>query len=85
MKKTIHYTPCGVCSNSIDITTENDVITEVYFDGGCQGNLQGIALLVRGMKVDEVIDRLEGVHCGSKSTSCPDQFTKALRELKAKK
>lgn len=85
MKKTIHYTTCGVCSVFIDIIVEDGIIQDVYFEGGCSGNLQGIALLVKGMKVEEVIDRLEGVHCGSKMTSCPDQLVKALKELKARK
>lgn len=82
MKKTIHYTTRGVCSVFIDIVVEDDVVKEVYFEGGCNGNLQGISFLVKGMKVDDVIERLEGIHCGSKLTSCPDQFTKALGELK---
>lgn len=82
MKKTIHYTTRGVCSVFIDIVVEDDVVQEVYFEGGCNGNLQGISLLVKGMKVDDVIERLEGIRCGSKLTSCPDQFTKALSELK---
>lgn len=85
MKKTIHYTTCGVCSVFIDVTVEDGVVQEVYFEGGCHGNLQGIALLVKGMRVEEVIERLEGIHCGSKPTSCPDQLTKALTELKERK
>lgn len=84
MKKTVHYTTQGVCSASIDITVEGEVVEEVYFEGGCHGNLQGISLLVKGMKIDDVIDRLEGVRCGGKATSCPDQFVKALRLLKNK-
>lgn len=83
MKQTIHYTPQGVCSSSIDIEVEDGVIREVYFEGGCHGNLQGISLLVKGMKMDDVIERLEGVRCGSKITSCPDQFARALKELKS--
>lgn len=81
MKQTIHYKTQGVCSSSIDIEVEDGVIREVYFEGGCHGNLQGISLLVKGMKVEEVVNRLEGVHCGGKPTSCPDQFVRALREL----
>lgn len=81
MKKTIHYEPQGVCSEYIDIEVVDGIIKEVYFEGGCHGNLQGISLLVKGMKAEEVISKLEGVHCGSKMTSCPDQFAKALREL----
>ena len=82
MNKTIHYTTNGVCSVFIDIVVEDGIVEDVYFEGGCNGNLQGISLLIKGMKVDEVIARLEGIHCGSKMTSCPDQLTKALRQLK---
>ena len=81
MKKTLHFVPSSVCSAAIEVTVEDGVIREICFTGGCSGNLQGISLLVRGMKVEEVIDRLEGVRCGSKRTSCPDQLTKALREI----
>lgn len=82
MKKTLHFIPSPqVCSQSIDITIEDGVVKEICFAGGCSGNLQGISLLARGMKVEDVIDRLEGVQCGSKKTSCPDQLVKALREM----
>lgn len=81
MKKTLHFVPSSVCSSVIDVTVEDGVIREICFTGGCSGNLQGISLLARGMKVEEVIDRLEGVRCGSKRTSCPDQLTRALREI----
>lgn len=82
MKKTIHFIPDpSVCSVGIDLTVEDGIIREVCFEGGCSGNLQGISLLVRGMKVEEVISRLEGVSCGSKRTSCPDQLVKALKEI----
>lgn len=82
MKKTIHFIPASaVCSVAIDLTVEDGIIREVSFEGGCSGNLQGISLLVRGMKVEEVIDRLEGIQCGTKRTSCPDQLVKALRSL----
>lgn len=84
MEKSIHYIPTGVCSQAIDITVEDGILKEVNFEGGCNGNLQGISLLVKGMKIGEVIDRLEGIHCGYKNTSCPDQFTKALRMLEQK-
>lgn len=83
MKKSIHFIPSSkVCSQSIDITVEDDIVKEVSFTGGCSGNLQGISLLVRGMKIEEVINRLDGISCGSKNTSCPDQLIRALRELK---
>lgn len=75
------YVPQGTCSRLIEIETEGDVIKDVRFEGGCNGNLQGIASLVRGMKAPEVIGRLEGIRCGLKGTSCPDQLSKALREI----
>lgn len=78
------YKTKGVCSQSIEITVEDDVVKEVSYYGGCNGNLKGIGLLVKGMKVDEVIERLEGVRCGFKSTSCPDQLATALKEYKKK-
>ena len=74
------YTTRGVCSRSIDISFEDGVILEVTYHGGCSGNTQGVAALVRGMKVEEAIDRLSGIRCGFKSTSCPDQLACALRE-----
>lgn len=81
MKKTIHFIPAAaVCSVAIDLTVEDGIVRDVCFEGGCRGNLQGIAQLVKGMNVREVIDRLEGITCGSKGTSCPDQLVKALRE-----
>ncbi len=74
------YTTRGVCSRSIDISIEDGVILEVTYHGGCSGNTQGVAALVRGMKVEEAIERLSGIRCGFKSTSCPDQLACALRE-----
>lgn len=76
------YKTLGVCSSKIDIEISNDIIQSVKFTGGCNGNLSGIGQLVKGMKVDDVIDRLNGVLCGNKSTSCPDQLSKALAAWK---
>lgn len=76
------YKTSGVCSSKIDIEISNDIIQSVNFTGGCNGNLSGIGQLVKGMKVDDVIDRLNGVLCGNKSTSCPDQLSKALTAWK---
>ena len=76
------YTTQGTCSRSIEINVENGRVLEVNFAGGCHGNLQGICALVRGMKVDEVVDRLSGICCGNKPTSCPDQLARALKEIK---
>lgn len=77
----MRYQPKGVCSTSIDIELENDTIKSVVFTGGCNGNLQGIARLVEGMKPEDAISRLKGIHCGFKSTSCPDQLAKALESM----
>lgn len=76
------YKTSGVCSRSINFDIEDGVLKNVSYDGGCNGNLKGIGKLVEGMKVDEVINRLEGIKCGFKSTSCPDQLAKALKEIK---
>lgn len=73
------YIPKGVCSREINIELDGDVIKEVRFVGGCNGNTQGVAALVKGMKVDDAIARLEGIDCGGRGTSCPDQLTKALK------
>ena len=75
------YTPQGTCSRLIDIEMDGDRIADIRFTGGCNGNLQGIAAMARGLKASEVIERLEGIKCGNKPTSCPDQLAKALREL----
>lgn len=72
------YKTSGVCSSKINIEINNNVIESVEFVGGCAGNLSGIGHLVKGMTVDEVITKLEGIDCKSKGTSCPDQLSKAL-------
>ncbi len=74
------YRTKGTCSQTIDFDIVDGKVTNVKFFGGCNGNLQGIAKLVEGMTPDEVISRLEGIKCGFKSTSCPDQLAKALKE-----
>ena len=79
MNKKKVYPTKGVCSQAIVIELEGDVVKSVQFMGGCQGNTQGISMLVRGMKADDVIARLEGIRCGGKNTSCPDQLAQALR------
>ena len=76
----IKYQPHGVCSRQIIIDVEDGVVNSVKFVGGCSGNTQGVAALAKGMKVNDVIDRLEGIRCNSKPTSCPDQLAKALKE-----
>jgi len=76
------YNTQGVCSKCIYFDIENGKLTNVSYLGGCNGNLKGIASLVEGMDIDEVIRRLEGTTCGSKKTSCPDQLAKALKAYK---
>ena len=83
MTKHIEYKTSGTCSRAIIMDVENDIITDCKFVGGCAGNTQGVAALVRGMKVDEAIERLGGIKCGFKSTSCPDQLARALAEAKS--
>ena len=80
MKKHIEYTTKGVCSRMIIVDTEDDVITDCKFVGGCAGNTQGVAALVVGMKVDDAINKIKGIKCGFKPTSCPDQLAIALEE-----
>lgn len=72
------YKTSGVCSNTINLEIINNVVENVEFVGGCAGNLLGIGQLVKGMTVDEVIDKLKGVDCKNRGTSCPDQLSKAL-------
>jgi uncharacterized protein (TIGR03905 family) len=80
----INYQTRGVCSRMIEIDIEENVIQKVQYHGGCSGNTQGVAALVKGMTVTEAIERLEGIRCGFKSTSCPDQLAQALKEYLAK-
>ena len=81
--KHIQYRTQGTCSQLINVTAdENDIIQDVTFYGGCNGNLQGISRLVIGQKIDDVIKRLNGIRCGAKPTSCPDQLCRALEQLK---
>ena len=75
------YKTKGTCSTNIELDVENGIVKEIAFWGGCNGNLQGISRLVTGMPVSAVITRLEGVRCGTRSTSCPDQLCRALHEM----
>lgn len=77
---TYQYRTSGTCSRRILFDIEGDTVKNVKFEGGCHGNLLGIGALVDGMKIQDVISRLEGIRCGFKSTSCPDQLAKALKE-----
>lgn len=82
--KHILYETTGTCSKLIDVTAdEHDIIQQVFFVGGCNGNLQGVSKLVTGQHIDDVISKLNGIHCGVRSTSCPDQLCRALEQLKA--
>ena len=77
---TIDYQPKGVCARHMRIQVEDGIVHSLQVMGGCNGNLQGIGKLVQGMPVAEVIDRLEGIRCGGKATSCPDQLAQALKQ-----
>ncbi|MCL2055690.1 MAG: TIGR03905 family TSCPD domain-containing protein [Oscillospiraceae bacterium] len=72
------FVPTGVCSKLIDLDIEDGVVRKIVFHGGCSGNLQGIAALVEGQRVEDVKKRLKGINCGGKGTSCPDQLAKAI-------
>ena len=79
--ETLTFTPQGVCSRQMIIEHENGIIISARVIGGCPGNLQGICALIKGMKVETVIEKLEGIKCGYKPTSCPDQLAKGLKQL----
>ena len=79
-EKTMDYTPKGACSQQIHFDIVDHKVKNVSFRGGCNGNLQGISRLIDGMDVDEAIKRLDGIRCGFKATSCPDQLAQALKE-----
>ncbi len=76
------YRPRGVCSQLMDIEVEDGRILDVKITGGCSGNLQGISRLLKGMGVDDAIERMEGIRCGMKRTSCPDQLAQALKLMR---
>lgn len=77
----MRYQTKGTCASAIDIEVKDGIIESVRFTGGCNGNLQGISALVKGMKVEDAISKLKGIRCGFKSTSCPDQLAHALESL----
>lgn len=76
------YKTSGTCSREIHFEVENNKVKNVRFVGGCNGNLQGIGALVEGQDVDDIIARIEGISCGGRPTSCPDQLAKALKQAK---
>ena len=81
MKKHIEYKTSGTCSRMITLDVEDGIITDCIISGGCHGNTQGIAQLVKGMRVEDVISRLQGIDCRGKGTSCPDQLACALKSI----
>lgn len=78
------YKTKGTCAREIQIETDGNIITNVTFVGGCNGNTKGISRLVKGMSIQDVISKTEGINCNGKGTSCPDQLSKALKEILAK-
>lgn len=78
------YKTKGTCCSSIEFEVENNILTDIKFNGGCQGNTQGVAALAKGRPIDEIISLLEGTQCGFRGTSCPDQLATALKNYKAK-
>ncbi len=83
--ETIQYKTSGTCCALMQVSIDNDIIVDVEFLGGCQGNLQGIKRLVAGMTIEDVISKLQGIPCGAKSTSCPDQLAQCLIQYKSLK
>lgn len=84
MEKVFQYKTEGTCCQLMQVKIDNDIVSDVDFIGGCNGNLKGIKSLIKGMKVDDVISKLSGITCGSKSTSCPDQLAKCLSQITQK-
>ena len=81
MKKHIEYKTSGTCARMVVVDVEDGVITDCAFVGGCSGNTQGVAALVKGMRVDDAIKKIKGIKCGFKTTSCPDQLARALESV----
>ncbi len=76
------YIPKGTCSRKIEFELDGNIVHDISFTGGCHGNLQGLARLAQGMTIDEITEKLEGIKCGHKPTSCPDQLAQALKKAK---
>ena len=85
MKEHISYATSGTCSRQIEIDLDGNKIEKVEYIGGCSGNTQGVAALLKGMTIDEAIERLDGIKCGFRPTSCPDQLAQALKKHKESK
>lgn len=79
------YTPSGVCPKELDIVvdTEDKTVSDICFKGGCSGNHRGLCALIKGMKIEEASEKLKGIKCGNRDTSCPDQLSKALKEVES--
>jgi len=78
----IEFKPSGICARKIEAEVENGIVKDIQIIGGCDGNHKGLRMLVQGRPVDEVIEKLEGITCGFRHTSCPDQLAKALKTVK---
>lgn len=78
----VTYRPQGICARQMEIEVEDGIVKDVVITGGCDGNHKGIISLVKGMPVDQVVEKLSGITCGPRATSCPDQLAKALKQLK---
>lgn len=85
MSESFVFTPKGVCSKQFTFEIENDVIQNLTVSGGCNGNLKGISRLVQGRTIQEIVEALEGIQCGFRDTSCPDQIAKALNDYQLNK
>ena len=83
MKKHIEYKTKGTCSRAVIVDVEDGVITDCQFVGGCSGNTQGVAALVKGMRAEDAVKKIKGIRCGMRATSCPDQLSRALEEALA--
>lgn len=85
MEQTYIHKNHGVCSRSVSVTVEGDIVKDVVFDGGCHGNTQGVGALCKGRNIDELISILEGINCHGRGTSCPDQLAQALKDIKSQR
>lgn len=83
MTEILQYETSGTCCRMMQVKVNNGIVEDADFFGGCNGNLQGIKHLIKGMKIDDVIEKLQGIKCGAKPTSCPDQLAKCLVEYKS--
>ena len=85
MAEVFEYSPKGVCSSKMIFKIENDIVIDAKIIGGCPGNSLGVSCLIKNQKIDDVINKLDGIRCGFKNTSCPDQISNALKQYKLKR